>query len=233
MVTVEEATISRLKTHGQTFEILVDSEKAIAFKGGGDIDIRDIVAVQNIFSDAKKGLEAPKNALKSIFKTDDVLEVAKAIIKKGEISLTADYRNKLRDEKRKQIIDFIHRNSVDPKTHRPHPPNRIESALEEAKFHVDEYKPLQKQVEEAVKAIRSVLPIKFEIKEIAVKIPAEFAAKSYNILNSFGKRLKEEWQNDGSLIAVIELPGGLEEDFYAELNKLCHGDIETKLLRTR
>ena len=38
---------------------------------------------------------------------------------------------------------MIHRNAVDPKTGLPHPPQRIESAMEEAKIHVDEINLLQ------------------------------------------------------------------------------------------
>ena len=77
------------------------------------------------------------------------------------------------------------------------------------------------------------MPIKFEIKEIAVKIPPEFAAKSYTILNSFGKKIREDWQTDGSLVVVLEMPGGLEEDFHNKLNALCHGDVETKILNIK
>jgi len=77
------------------------------------------------------------------------------------------------------------------------------------------------------------LPIKFEVKEIATKIPPEFAAKSYPIFNQFGKKIREDWQTDGSLVVVIEMPGGLEEDFHNKLNALCHGNVETKVLKVK
>lgn len=233
MTTVDKANVIKLKTHGQNFEILADSTKALQVKSGAEIDIRDVLAAQKIFTDAKKGMEASPNALKSIFKTDDPLEVAKLIIQKGDIPLTAEYKQNLREQKKKQIINIIHRNAVDPKTHAPHPPQRIEAALEDAKFHIDEGKEVNKQVEDALKAIRTILPIKFEIKEIAAKIPADYAAKSYPIFNSFGKKLREDWQTDGSLVVVVEIPGGLEEDFYNKLNALCHGNVETKILNVR
>jgi ribosome maturation protein SDO1 len=233
MTNVDEAKVIKLKTHGQTFEILADSTKALAFKSGSAVDIREVLAVQTVFTDAKKGMEASPNALRDIFKTEDHLEAAKIIIQKGDIPLTSEYKQGLKDQKKKQIINMIHRNAVDPQTHAPHPPNRIEAALDEAKFQVDEVKDVPKQVEEALKALRPILPIKFEIKEIAAKIPAEFAAKSYSVINSFGKKIREDWQTDGSLLVVIELPGGLEEDFYSKLNELCHGNAETKILNVK
>ena len=185
MVTVDSAIIARLKTHGQDFEILVDCNNALALREGKSIDMRDILAAMKIFSDAKKGLEASESAMKQIFGTSDVDEVAKTIIQKGEIQLTQEYRESLREEKRKQIITIIHRNGVDPKTHLPHPPQRIENAFIEAKVHIDEFRPVQEQVQDALKKLRPILPIKFEVKEIAIKIPPDFAPKCYSTVKSY------------------------------------------------
>lgn len=232
MVNVDEANTARLKSHGHTFEILIDSDKAIEFKSGKIDDIKEVLAVEKIFSDSKKGMDASENALKQVFQTEDVLEIAEKIVMKGEFSLTSEYKQKLRDEKKKQIIDLIHRNAVDPITHNPHPPQRIELAIEQINFTVDEFADTQKQMEEVIKKLRPILPIKFETKEIAVKIPAEFASKSYNVLNNFGKKTKEEWLSDGSLAVVVRIPGGLEQDFYEKLNAVCHGNLESKVLKT-
>lgn len=233
MTSVDQANIIRLKVQGKNFEILADNNKALAFKSGAAVDIRDVLAVQRVFTDSRKGTMVSPNDLKNIFQTDDPLEVAKIIIQKGDVPLTKEYREEMIEQKRKQIINLIHRNAVDPKTHIPHPPQRIEAALKEAKFHVDALKDVPRQVEEALKAIRPILPIKFEMKEIAAKIPAQYAAKSYPILNSFGKKIREDWQTDGSLVVVVEIPGGLEEEFHNKLNALCHGEVETKILNVK
>ncbi len=233
MVNVDEASIVKLKTHGQTFEILVDCDKAMAFKSGAQVDLRDILAVQHVYSDARRGLVASETAMRTVFSTADIFEVAKAIIQKGEIPLSADYKNNLREEKRKRIIDMIHRNAVDPRTHLPHPPQRIENAMTEAKVHIDEFTDVNKQIQEVIKQIRPILPIKFEVKEIAVKIPPDYAAKSYSTVKSFGSVMREDWQQDGSLVVVVEMPGGLEEDFYSKLNALCHGNVESKILKIK
>ena len=233
MVAVDQAIIARLKTHGQSFEILVDCSNAIAMREGKDVGMHDILAAMKIFSDAKKGLEASETAMKQIFGTADAEQVAKSIIQKGEIQLTQEYRENLREEKRKQIVAIIHRNGVDPRTHLPHPPQRIKNAFEEAKFHVDEFMPVQEQVQEALKKIRPILPIKFEVKEIAIKITPDYAPKCYATVKSFGTLLREEWQSNGFWVAVVELPGGMENDFYDKLNKICHGNLESKVLKIK
>ena len=136
MVSVDEAVIARLKSHNQNFEVLVDCNNAIALKHGKEIDMKDVLATAKIFTDAKKGLEASETAMSQVFQTTDMEEGARQIIKKGEIQLTAEYRNELKEIKRKQIINIIHRNGVDPKTHLPHPINRLENAMEIGRAHV-------------------------------------------------------------------------------------------------
>ncbi|MEK6983581.1 MAG: ribosome assembly factor SBDS [Nanoarchaeota archaeon] len=233
MVSVDHAIIARIKIQGNSFEILADCNNAVALREGRNIDMRDILAAMKIFSDAKKGLEASETAMKQIFGTSEVDEVARTIIQKGELQLTQEYREKLREEKRKQIIAIIHRNGVDPKTHIPHPPQRIENAFDEAKFHVDEFRPVHEQVQEALKKLRTILPIKFEAKEIALKIAPEYAPKCYSIIRSFATILREEWQTSGYWVAVVELPGGMENDLYDKLNKICHGNLESKVLKIK
>ena len=233
MVTVDSAIIARLKSHGQDFEILVDCANALALKEGKEINMRDVLAAMKIFSDSKKGLEASETAMNQVFQTIEVEEVAKQIIQKGEIQLTAEYREKLRENKRKQVINIIHRNGVDPTTHTPHPPQRIENALNEAKFHFDEFTSVQKQVQEALSKLKPIIPIRFEVKEIAVKFPPEFGAKAYPVVSQFGKIIKDDWLSDGSWAVVVEMPGGLEEDFYDKINKLTSGNVESKVLKTK
>ena len=233
MVSVEDAVIARLKTHGQNFEILVDCNNAIALRAGKNIELKGVLAAMKIFTDSKKGLVASESAMKQVFESSDVEEVAKQIIKKGDIQLTQEYRNTLRENKRKQIIYMIHRNGVDPTTHAPHPVNRIENALEEVKFHVDEFTSVEEQLQEALKKLKPIIPIKFEIKEIEVKIGPEYAARSYSTVKKYGTILREEWQNNGYWIGIVEMPGGLEVEFYEKLNGICHGEVEAKVLKTK
>ena len=225
--------LAKLKKGGENFEVVINSDNAIAFKQGKDIAIEDVITNEKIFTDAKKGLLASEKLVQQLFNTIDVKEVAKIIIKEGEIQLTAEYKQKLRDEKKKRIVNFIHTNGVDPRTGLPHPITRIENAFEEAKIHIDEFKPQEQQIDEILKKLRVILPIKFEIDEIEIKIPAIYAAKMYSVVKSFSKIIKDEWLNDGSWKCVVEIPAGLKQDFFDKLNSMTHGEIETKILKTK
>lgn len=230
MVTLEDAVIARLEYYGEHFEILVDPDLAADFKRGKEIELEEILAVEEVFKDAKKGDKASEEAMMKAFNTTDIMEAAAFIIKKGQVQLTAQQRKEMQEEKRKKIIATIAREAINPQTKLPHPTRRIEIAMEEAKIHVDPFKSVDEQVNNVLKAIRTKIPIRFEKVQVAIKVPGDYSGKIYNILPEFGKTKKEEWQQDGSWIAVVEIPGGMQDNFYRKLNELTHGQVETKLL---
>jgi len=230
MVTIDEATVARLKTQGERFEILIDPDKALAFKHGEKAD--DFLVTDYVFKDAQKGEKASEEVLKKIFHTTDVLEISKVILKKGEFLYTAEQRKKMIEEKKKAIITLLSQ-GIDPRTGYPHPLRRIEDALEKAKVHIDPSKSAQEQWENILKKIRPILPIKFEMREIAVKIPAHYSSRTYGVLKHKYEILKEEWRKDGMLYLLVSLPAGLQDTFYEDLNSLTKGEVETKLIERK
>ncbi|MBI4447572.1 ribosome assembly factor SBDS [Candidatus Woesearchaeota archaeon] len=233
MVDVDKAIIARIKKGGLIFEILVDTDKALAYREGKG-KLEDALATDDhIYTDVKQAERASEHDLQKIFGTVDPYKIASIIIKEGEIQLTAKHRETLREEKKKQIIQMIHRNAVDAKTGLPHPPQRIERAMQEAKVRIDEFKKAEEQIQDIARHLQTILPIKFEIRELAVRINSKHAGQGVMLLKKYGKLLKSEWTTDGSLTAVIEIPAGIQEDFYDELNKLTHGEAETKILNRR
>jgi len=222
---------ARLKKGGDTFEIDVDPDNALNFRHGKLDDVRDVLKAEKIFSDVKKGLLASEHKMKELFDTDDVLEVAKIILMQGDIQLTADYKQRLREERRKQIISIISRTGVDPRTNLPHPPARIESALDQTKVKIDEFKNAEEQIKEVSKALMVILPITFEVRQIEIEIPPNYTGKAYATVKKSAKVLKEEWLQNGSLKLRIEIPAGLQENLFNKLNDITHGDITSSVIK--
>jgi ribosome maturation protein SDO1 len=136
----------------------------------------------------------------------------------------------MQEEKRLMVIATITREAINPQTKLPHPARRIEIAMEEAKVRIDPFKSVDEQVNTTLKAIRTKIPIRFEKVKVAIKVPGDFSGKVYGSIPEFGKAIKEEWQQDGSWVAVVEIPGGMQDNFYHMLNELTRGQVETKLL---
>ncbi|MGA1848228.1 MAG: ribosome assembly factor SBDS [Thermoplasmatota archaeon] len=231
MVSLDDAVIARLDSHGERFEILVDPELAHAFKfDDKKPELADILAVEDIFKDAHKGDRAPDEILNTIFGSTDVMFVARKILERGEIQLTTEQRKRMQEEKRKQIVALICRNCINPVNKTPHPPQRIELAMEEAKVNIDPFKSAEAQVNEVIKELRPILPIRMEMAQIAIKTAAENYGKLTGEIRSYGKVLKEEWTKSGEWVCLVEIPAGLQIEFFDLLNSRTHGEVQTKLL---
>jgi ribosome maturation protein SDO1 len=227
---VADAVICRLKKNGLNFEILVDCDKAMAFKHKKEIDIDDIIVGDDIFKDIKKGEHASEHDLRKVFSTDDKKLMIKKILESGDVQLTTEYKNKLRVEKKKGIIALISRNAVDPKSNLPHPPQRIENAMDEAKVKIDEFKSAEQQIGDIVKQLVSILPIAYELRKLELTIPADVSGRAYPVLKQLSTILNETWNNDGSLTVNVEVPAGLQNDLFDKLNGMAHGRIESKII---
>lgn len=230
-VDLGDAVLARLEIQGKRFEIIVDPKLAWRFKQGDAVDIREILQGETIFEDALRSRKATNEDLEAVFETTDEFEIARKILTDGSLQLTTEQRRQFVEKRLRQVIDIITRNCINPKTGLPHPPARIEAAMEEAKITVDSRRAAEEQVSEIVKTLQAVIPIRMEIQRIAVKTPPDFAAKSVGVVKRFGRITKEEWQRDGSWIAIIEVPGGLRGQLIDELNALTRGRSEIKILK--
>jgi len=84
-------------------------------------------------------------------------------------------------------------------------------ALEEAGFQIDPMEPVENQVDDALEALRPVIPIRFEEVTMAVQLPADYAGSGQAQIREFGDLEREEWQNDGSWVGVLTFPAGLQK----------------------
>lgn len=227
----EKFTTARITRTGEKFEILVKPDPALDYKMGKPLGVSQILVIDEIYSDAGKGTRASSERLEKAFGTVDALKIAEEIMKHGELQLTTDQRRKLVEDKRKQIVAFISRNCIDPRSGTPHPPLRVEQALNQVKYSIDPFKNADEQAKAIIEELRAILPIKMEQMRVAVKVFAEYAAKGYGTLKNYGTVTREEWQADGALVAVVEMPAGLYGPFVERLGKITQGTIQTKVLK--
>lgn len=226
----ERFTVARITHDGEHFEVLVKPERALSYRLGKTTSISEVLVTDTIFTDAGKGLRSAEDKLQKAFGTTDSLKIANVILNKGTLQLTTEQRRKLTEDKRKQIISLISRQCVDPKTNLPHPPLRIEQAMEQIHFSIDPFKDAEEQAKDVIKLLRPILPIKTEQVSVSVRVPPEYASKAYGTIKNFGVIKREQWQADGSWFATIEMPAGLYGPFLEKLGSLTRGNIEAKLV---
>lgn len=219
--------LARLKREGATFEVVINPEEALKFKRGEGI-LADALRDLHVYSDAKKGQLAPENEVASKLGCSGEDACAK-ILKDGDLQLTGEIRDGFRAQKRAQVVQEVHKYGVDPRTNAPHPISRIETAMDEAKVRLDE-RSAQEQLKDVIKQLNHILPLKVSVKRMEVYLPAEYANKCYGKLKAFGTIKKDAWQSDGSWRGELEMPGGLEADFYDLISNMTSGHAEVKVI---
>jgi ribosome maturation protein SDO1 len=225
----DKYTVARMTVNNEHFEILVKPEKALQYRLGKIAGVREVLAGEIIFSDANKGTKPSEESLRKAFGTTDALKIAETMLTKGTLQLTTEQRRKMVEDKRKQIIDFISRQSVDPKTNLPHPPTRIENAMEQVRYPIDPFKPVEEQAKDIIKLLRTILPLKMEQITLGVTVPAAYSVRAYGTIKGFGTIKHEEWRNDGSWYGVLEMPAGSYAPFLEKLGEITKGQGEAKL----
>ena len=211
---------ARIKINGKQFEISVDLDEALkvrADKGNVSVALNS----PSIYTDVKKGNVASNAELDAAFDTTDIYVIAERIMKKGEIQKDQDFRDSEREKRVKQVLDLILRNAVD-QNGRPYTEERIRRAIDEVHFNFDN-RPAEQQMNELVPKLASVIPIKIETKRIKLIIPARFSAQVYGMLKDYKE--SEDWLFNGDFKAIMDIPSGLQIDFYDKLNSVTHGAV--------
>jgi ribosome maturation protein SDO1 len=224
-------TIARISIENQHFEILTKPDLALSYKLGKTNSISQVLATEIIFTDSGKGTKPSEDTLKEVFGTTDPLKIAAIILKKGTLQLTTDQRKKMIEEKRKQIVSFISRECIDPKTNLPHPPLRIEQAMKQIHYSIDPSKGMEEQSKDIIKLLRPIIPLKMEKISVGIHVPPEQASKIYGTVKGFGKLKKDQWLADGSWSAIVEMSAGMYGPFLDKIGKITRGNIEAKIIK--
>ncbi|MEM3841113.1 MAG: ribosome assembly factor SBDS [Candidatus Micrarchaeaceae archaeon] len=224
-----KTVVIKYRRNGENFELLADADMAYEYVTGKRTDPMSVLQTEEIFKDAKKGERQSEEKIKKAFGTTEIEKVVEEILKNGDVPITTEQKNKLIEEKRKQIISLIAANSIDPRTNAPNPPIRVENAMNEAKISIDPFKSANDQLSAVVSKLSAYLPLKFSTAKIEVTVPADAANRSYGTLKHYGIK-KEDWLSNGSLKVILEIPAGLQAELFDKINKLTQGRAETKII---
>ena len=223
MTRKQDYVVAWMEVKGKRFEVLARPEHVFKFREGEKVDIDDVLWTDTIYRDSRKGLRASPEELKKAFGTDDTSKIAERIVKEGEIQLTEEQRRKMLEAKRRQIINYIARNAIDPVTKTPIPASRIEAAMEEARVSIDLYKDAESQAVEIVRRLQPILRIKLAKAVIEARIPPQYSGRAYSELQRLGELKRIDWSNDGSLLVEIEVPAGAQIEVASKIQNIARG----------
>ena len=216
MVSLDDAVLARLEKGGSRYEILVDPDLVERWKEDSDsVNLTDLLAIDEVWSDAKAGDRPTSEALERVFGSTDLATCVDRILRDGTIQLTTAQRRHMVDERMKQIVSEIAMTATDPKTKLPHPKTRIENALQEARFKPDPFLSVERQVQDAVNILKPIIPLQFITIKLAFKVPGKDYGGISNLLRD--SMQKEQWLSDGSWACVVEVPGGMKNEIISRV----------------
>lgn len=212
MANIENSCEIKYKIKNENFEVLVDFEKLKDFqKDSTNINVFDVLKSETIFKDQKKGLIASENTLKEIFKNLSKENILKEILLKGKCQIPTSYLNKLREEKKIQVINFICENTLNPQTKNKYTHSMIESQVNKIKYNFDPNKAFEIQAEQVLDLLKKIMPISEDKICLEIKIKPEFIGSFYGNFRKFAKVIKENYDKDSNLILEIQIRDSLKD----------------------
>ena len=231
MVNVDEAFEVRYKKGGEQFEVLVDFDKLKEFEKSPDsVSVYDVLADVKIFRDQKKGEIASDNLLHKVFPEKSEEEIIKEILLEGETQIPTSYLNKLRDEKKVRVINYIAEAATNPATKTRYTVSMIESAVSRIKYNFDPYKSSDTQAEEVLKLLKFQMPISIAKIRMQMKIPAQHSGAFYGAFRSYGEIKKEFYDSFGNLNLEIEITEAQKDKVIDYVKRKTNNEAEYRVV---
>ena len=221
----------RYKDGKTTFEIPTKEGAATKYREGILKSIEDVITTDLIFTNFNKAQKASSDQLKSSFNTDDTTKVIQQILKKGEIQLSSAERKEKVDKKRKEIVEWLHKNYVDPSKNPPLPIpiTRIENAMNEMKARVYVEQAAERQGVDLAGKMMEIIPMrKATMMKGQIRIGHKMVGAAGNVVQKHAKVLKEDYDAEGVVYQVEVSPSGYD-NLMAGLTKVTKGEFEFKV----
>jgi len=184
-----------------------------------------VLVSDDVFRNHQTGDKAASVDLQDAFGTTVMRDCALQILEKGEIQLTTAERKELTEQKRREIVSYIHKYYLDPKTKLPHPITRVELALDQMKFHAVYDQDTHTQIEAIMKKMPEFMPVKkMEIEGVLI-VAHKFAGQVAGVVPKFATIGKEDYSDAGIQYTLSVVPGDFDP-FMAELNRITKGDFQ-------
>ncbi len=224
---MDDRVTARLQIRDKRFEISVDCDKAMLIKEGGSNDIESALLVDKIFKDIHKGEVA--GDLYRYFGTEDVKVIALEIIRKGEVQISSQYREKRNEMLKNKILDNISSMAIDATTDLPIPRKRIELAMQDIHHNFDYNRSESEQMDEILAKLKRAIPIKLGNFDYAVEITIQYANDAMAYLKRMAD-IKSNIRTDSGMSVTFSVKAGNESELLSKLKSVTHGNIMIRRL---
>ncbi|XP_061733499.1 ribosome maturation protein SBDS [Nerophis ophidion] len=201
-IRLTNVAVVRIKKGGKRFEIACYKNKVVSWRSGAEKDLDEVLQTNSVFVNVSKGQVAKKEDLCKAFGTDDLTDICKQILAKGELQVSDKERQSQLETMFRDIATIVAEKCVNPETKRPYTVNLIERAMKDNHYSVKTTKSTKQQALEVIKQLKETMEIQRAHMKLRLKMPSKDA-----------KKLKEKLK---PFLQVVE-----SEDFDEELEMVC------------
>ncbi|KAL3943214.1 MAG: hypothetical protein SGBAC_002704 [Bacillariaceae sp.] len=169
-VRLTNVAVVRINKGGKRFEIACYRNKVVDYRQGLETDLSEVLQTDRVFTNVSKGAFAKAKDLQKVFGTKDEEEIAKIILKQGNVQVSDKERGQQLEKTTAQVAEWISKNCVHPASDRPYTIAQIRHAMSTANFSVHPTKPLKRQYLDCVKLLQFTIPIQRAKMELLLVI---------------------------------------------------------------
>uniref|UniRef100_A0A0N5BTA0 Ribosome maturation protein SBDS n=1 Tax=Strongyloides papillosus TaxID=174720 RepID=A0A0N5BTA0_STREA len=224
--------VVRYKKHGKRFEIACYKNKVLNWRNKVEKNIDEVLQTPTVFTNVSKGQVAKRDELVKVFEIDDMLEICKIILDKGDLQVSDKERAAQANSTYKELANLIANMCVNPETNRPYSVNVIEKGLKDSHVAIKPNKSVKQQALEVIPKLKESLKIDRAQMRIRCAVPAKDAKKHHkHIKEMFGTIEMEDWE-EGT--GNLEIVGLIEPGMYKSVENFIKKEVkeggETELL---
>lgn len=214
----------------RTFEVLCYPETLNDFRSNKISQDKTLIT-PIIFKNSKTGDVANQTELQNTFNTTDKNQILSTILNKGKYNLSTNEQRQLIEQKRREIINYIHTNYLNPKTKPPIPHSLalIETTLKEKslKLKIDTNQTAESQFNKIRSKFIEILPLK-KIETIHGKVLIPYNAWNMKGVQSYfyktAKPIKENYDSSGASHEIL-LSQQTFDIFTTQMNRLTDNNF--------
>ena len=199
-------TIVKYKNKKNRYEIICNKQYILEYKKLNNKDdkykiLNKLLVSDTVFSNYSKGEVAKMEDLFKITNCTNKNDAILYLIDHGDIPVSAAERKQLTDQKFNEIVNFIHKNYLNPVNKQPYSLSIIKSSLKSIKgFSVDYNKSAESQFNNYKKKLS--LPLVKNCLISNIELTHAQIGKGMSILNKYAAIITENYHKNGATIEI-------------------------------
>ncbi|KAI7823670.1 putative Shwachman-Bodian-diamond syndrome protein [Kickxella alabastrina] len=201
-IRLTNVSVVRLRRDGKRFEVACYKNKVSEWRTNVETDLDEVLQIDQVFTNVSKGSLASKEDLKLCFNTENLHDIIKEILMKGEQQISEKERQLSLDNMLRDIATVVAEKCVNPSTQQPYTVTMIEKVMVDIHYSINPNRSAKQQALDVIRQIQeqNVVPIARAQMRVRIVMPAKDA-----------KRLKDQ---------ILELIAKLEDEEKGEVYEL-------------